>query len=175
MMKKIVIIIFIVMVAFSANVFAQKSIDDILNIKEKVSKQIDVISKEEAKKLSKRVSEKKGNVVIGSTPGFSKNSLIKTFVFVEGSLLILIGLIVKRKLEEKKKFQLSRLKENIRKLRTEKIGSLFDVSRYNLRRRFIMQPIKISESEITKKAKEYSISKGEIHLALKIKLMQSSG
>ena len=173
-MKKFVIFTVIVMISCSMNLFAQKSVDDIINIREKVSEKIDAMNKEETKKLSKKVQTNKENIFIGGMPVLSKNTLIKSFVFVEGSLLILIGFTLKRRLLDKKKHQMSRLKENIRKLRAERIGSIFDVSHYKVRRQLRMQPIKISEREITRRAKEYSISKGEIHLALNINLMQNN-
>lgn len=174
-MKKIILFISSVLVFFSVNIFAQKSFHDIINIKEKVAQQIKEISETEAAKTQKKDLTNKKEVLESSVPFMSKISFIKTFVFVEGSLLILIGLSFKRRKQEMKKYKISRLKENIRKLRAEKIGSIFDSKNYKLRKRLIMQPIKITEGEICRKAKEYSISKGELHLALKIKLMQSSG
>ena len=174
-MKNILILVSSVLVFFSVNIFAQKSFKDIINIKENVAKQLDEINKTEAVKTQKKEQINEKEVLESSVPLMSKMSFVKTFVFVEGSLLILIGLAFKRRKREMKKNKISTLKENIRKLRTEKIGSIFDSKNYKTRKQLIMQPIKISEKEICRKAKEYSISKGELHLALKIKLMQSSG
>ena len=175
MMKNILILLSSVFVFFSGNIFAQKSVKDIINIKERVEKQIDEISKIETVKKQKTEQPNEKKVLESSAPMISKITLIKTFIFVEGTLLILIGLAFKRRKQELRKYKMSKLKENIRRLRAEKIGSIFEPKYYRIRKQLITQPIKISEKEICRKAKEYSISKGELHLALKIKLMQSSG
>ncbi len=153
-------------VLFCTTTFAQKSLHDIINIKEKVSNEISSIKKTQPKKMQKQV-------LLSKTPSISKSILIKSFVFIEGSLLILIGLIFNRRKQIKKRYQLSKLKENIKKLRAEKIGSVFDVRNYKLRKKLVYQPIHYLEQDITRRAKKFAIAKGEIQLALKINMMQS--
>jgi hypothetical protein len=84
----------------------------------------------------------------------------------------LIFLWIKRK-EINNKYAVKYLKLNIAKLRKEKIGTKINDDLSRLRTTLIAQPINVNDHgrDITYKAKKYSISKGEVHLAAKLKML----
>jgi hypothetical protein len=104
----------------------------------------------------------------------SKKSFVKIFIFLEGSIFIILLILTRRKRIEIKKYELSVLKENIRRLRGENIGSILNNPSYKNRRKLRFQKIKVDGREITKRAKQMSISKGEIFLAAKLSSMMNN-
>jgi hypothetical protein len=102
-----------------------------------------------------------------------KDSLKSVFLFVELSLLVLLGYTVKKRYDKINKLKVIELKRNVKDLREEKIGSFANKELSLLRMKLNNTKINVKDSsrEITQKAKSLAISKGEIHLAAKIKMM----
>lgn len=99
----------------------------------------------------------------------------KIFVGIEILLLSVLFILWFVRNKSKKMQQISILKNNIKNLREERIGSRNEQSLSNLRLKLALSPIKIDDhgKDITARAKKYNISKGEIHLAAKIKILSS--
>ena len=173
-MKKTALTI-LILVLF-ANVFASaqnaKAVkgDEVVNIREIVQNQINEIKAKEA-------AVEKENVLFGDFGGeeffVSRSVLTRLYIFIEGSLLIIILIYLKRKFAESKKYRINVLKENIKKLRAEKIGSRSDKELYLIRKKLRLQPAAKTGREITMRAKKMKISKGEIYLAAKLQMMTS--
>jgi hypothetical protein len=102
-----------------------------------------------------------------------KDFLKSVFLFVELSLLVLLGYTVKKRYDKINKLKVIELKRNVKDLREEKIGSFANKELSLLRMKLNNTKINVKDSsrEITQKAKSLAISKGEIHLAAKIKMM----
>jgi len=141
-----------------------------IDIRAIVQNQIDEIK-------AKEVTARNENIFLaefGSEEFFiGKSALTKLYIFIEGSLLIILLIYVKRKLTESKKYRIQVLKENINKLRSEKIGSRGSRELYRIRRKLRLQPAAKSGKEITMRAKKMNIAKGEIYLAAKLNMMMS--
>ncbi len=100
--------------------------------------------------------------------------LLKSFLlFVELSLLVLLGYFVKKRYDKINKLKVIELKRNVKDLREEKIGSYSNTELSVLRMKLNSTKINLKDSgrEITQQAKRLAISKGEVHLAAKIKMM----
>lgn len=102
-----------------------------------------------------------------------KSSAVKLFVMVEAIMLAVLFLLWYSKNSKNRKRQIAILKNNIKSLREEKIGSRHETNLSKLRSSLRFQTIKINDNgkDITYRARKNQISKGEIHLAAKIKLM----
>lgn len=183
------LVTFVLMQAIFVSAFAQetstnKDAEEVVNIKELVDKQIQEIKEQEAKNQLKPsdkydneaaiipVKDSETEIISGLT--VSKDLLEKFFLFIEASLLVVIGFFFRKKLLKTRKDKRSKLKENIKKLREEKLGGMFDNSLVNVRKQLILQPIKIDGRTITSHAKKLSISKGEVYLAAKINMMMNN-
>lgn len=154
-----------------------------VNIRALLEKQISEIKKrEEAKKNIVHVEPKKqasvvmgvsGNIDASVKEFLSKDVAVKIFIVVEVLMLTGLFLIWSRKMKKNKKRRTAILKSNIKKLREERIGS-FEVKKLSLiRNRLCFEPIKINDNgrDITYRARKNNISKGEVHLAARIKLL----
>ena len=104
---------------------------------------------------------------------FPKESAVKLFVIIEVIMFAGLVLMWLRKTRNNKKRQISILKNNIKSLREEKIGSRHETNLSKLRRSLRFETIKINDNgkDITSRARQNQISKGEVHLAAKIKLL----
>lgn len=102
-----------------------------------------------------------------------KSSAVKLFVIVEVIMLAVLFLLWYSKNNRNRKRQIAILKNNIKSLREEKIGSRHETNLSKLRSSLRFQTIKINDNgkDITYRARKNQISKGEIHLAAKIKLL----
>ncbi|NOX18813.1 MAG: hypothetical protein GXO87_11100 [Chlorobi bacterium] len=174
MMKKILLIALALVLFGSAFLTAQENKtadgEKTVDIRAIVQHQInDIKAREE--------SAKNENVLLSEFDGkeffIGRSALTKLYVFIEGSLLIILLIYVKRKLSDSEKYRIQTLKENINKLRAEKIGSRSGRELYQIRRKLRLQPAAKSGREITMRAKKMNISKGEIYLAAKLNMMMS--
>lgn len=102
-----------------------------------------------------------------------KKLLKPLLLFVELSLLVLLGYTIKKRYDKINKLKVIELKRNVKDLREERIGSFNNKELSLLRMKLNNTKINLKDSgrEITEKAKSMAISKGEIHLAAKIKMM----
>ena len=173
-MKKFSLTILVLILTVAAPAIGQgektKNADETVDIRAIVQGQIDEIK-------SRETAAKNENVLLAEFGGeefiIGKSALTKLYIFIEGSLLIILLIYVKRKLAESKKYRIQRLKENINKLRSEKIGSRSGRELYRIRKKLRLQPAAKSGREITMRAKKMNISKGEIYLAAKLNMMMS--
>ncbi len=160
---------------------------DSVNIRGILDKQITEIRKRE-KELQSNAKEKvevleskviddkvagKGFVALTKEENGSREFLKSFLLFIELSLLVLLGYIVKKRYDKISKLKVIELKRNVKNLREERIGSFANRELSLLRMKLNKTKINLNDgsSEITRKAKSLAISKGEIHLAAKIRMM----
>lgn len=104
----------------------------------------------------------------------SDTDLFKTIVMLSFSLIVFGSVFIKRKISNKKnnKTKLTWLKKNISLMREEKpikVGKPDKLKKSVRKKLLISAPAKLSTESISKAAKEFQISKGEILLASRIK------
>ncbi len=104
------------------------------------------------------------------TASILDNIYFKIFILVDIFLAALLFLGWKRRKNKIEQEVKSRFKKNIKKLREEKIKVRPDEQLGKIRKSLQKHPVvaDVNEFEITKQAKELSISKGEIYLAAKL-------
>lgn len=161
------------------------SANEMINIREFVAKQIREIQAAEAEKATAQLQndsklikasvfkEKEASITIFDKAllFIKENIFSKLFISIEILFLLLIIFFWYKSKPKTVRIKKSVLKENIRKLREEKIDAVLNSRLSKIRSRLVLQPIKIDGRNITAMAKRLSISKGEIHLAAKINLM----
>jgi len=105
----------------------------------------------------------------------SKRKMLPYFLSVEVTLLgiILAVFYLSRKSGSSKKIK--NLKDAVRKMREEKLGSFANPEKSKLRSGLTVAPIRIDDGgrEIVKFAKKSGISKGEVILAVKVRRLAS--
>ena len=194
-MKKLIFIVF----CFQISSFAQvaDSVNfastDSINIRAMVEEQIlnamlkqsqpQVSTANEKDVISVPVKEVTHKVENGKTNNAEINIFTRLFyriplqykVYLFLSTAILFGLIFRRSLLHFKKASIKKLKNRIALLREEKIGgSIVNPKKRKLRLELKenLSIIKPSEIEIAKTAKQLNISKGELILAARLKLLE---
>jgi len=166
------------LITFSGSIsFAQQSSDNLLptktfTAKAYFNKQIQMIkAKEKAKSVKVQHKVVNDNTII--TKSSNKNLYLFIFALTEALLLsgMIIILIKKKKLGQEQNNL--RLRKNIKYLREEKIGSRPDNNLTKLRKKLpaALTTIKATGKDITYTAKKLNISKGEVHLAAKLKIL----
>jgi hypothetical protein len=146
-------------------------VNDSVNVREILAKEIEEIKakqNEEDKKLQTLVISKKNEE---TESGFSIIEYL--FVGIESILVITIGILYLRRKKGKKRNELKKLKFNISKLREEKIVCGLTNDLTTVRRQLQTIPIDYNDGgkDVIRKARQYSISKGEVYLAAKLKLL----
>ena len=146
------------------------SVDTVKETKEEAK--IDFIAVEKTQKAEMIASGNLG-LVEKTEELLPKSSAVKLFVIIE--VIMFAGLVFMwlNKTTKNKTRENAILKNNIKSLREEKIGSRDEFSLSKLRSNLRFDPIKINDNgkDITFRARKNQISKGEVHLAAKIKLL----
>ena len=176
MMKRRFIFIFALVILTLPNIQAQtlkvnEKESESINIREFLHQQIgEIRARENGIQTDENRHILHANSVNKSTSESSNGVAAKLFFLTEVSLLT--GLIILYRRKRIAVYQL-KLKNNIKKLRQEKIGSINNSKLTRIRTCLKFQPLKMNNigREITRKAKKISISKGEIHLAAKLQLL----
>lgn len=150
---------------------------DSVSISRFIQSQIDSIKSKEA--VVKDV--KKNETSINKTPtkteekeiflGLSESVMIKIFLLMDACFAAVLFIMWKRRKQRIEKEQKVIFKDNIRKLREERIKGKEDARLKALRKNLQTHAIcaNVSDTAIANQAKKLSISKGEIYLAAKIK------
>lgn len=187
-MKKLIPLIIILFAFFSLNVFAQ---ENNIDVKELVKKQVQ-IAKEKAEKerktqvksnYDKQVDQSKfvieNNAVKNESviPDLISNptSFVLSFIMLDGlGILFILFIILKRKKKEKEQIKNTIFRRNVKSIRENRIPDREKDLLSNLRKKIVSALVttKIDDYVITNAAREYSISKGEIYLATKIKELE---
>jgi hypothetical protein len=107
-----------------------------------------------------------------------KRQLLPYFLLIEAVLLgtILVVYLVSRRSSFKRTEQnVKNLKEAVRKMREERLGSKFNPEVSKLRSSLMMNAIRIDDGgrEITCFAKKQGIAKGEVFLAMKVRILSN--
>ncbi len=134
------------------------------------------------KKLQKNANDNRS--VTGVEPGLTERIHIKdktrtlygiVFAMLEFSLLVMLIKKWKDKNRNYESLSKTELRNNIEKIRLEKIIRRNNEEMELLRKKLGEGKIKLdlTKSNLTRVAKELSVSKGEIYLAAKLKLMAS--
>ncbi len=144
---------------------------DSINIRSMLDNEIAAIkakqAEEDLKNQTYLVSSKQ--VVTKSEPDI----IAYAFWGVEFLLIVVILAVWYKKVQYRKKYAVKTLKINISKLREEKIIHTANEELSIVRKNLIALPIRYDDNgrDIVKKAREYSISKGEVFLAAKLKIL----
>ena len=160
----------------NGNVGSSDSVDnalvkDSVNIRALLDKEIAVI------KAKQKEEEVKSEVYVISSEKIktANNNLYVEYGFwvIEAILIVVIGIFWFKRIKYRKKNAAKTLKLNISKMREEKIitGTTNDLT--EIRRNLVTYPIRYDDhgSDIVRKAREWSISKGEVYLAVKLKIL----
>lgn len=144
---------------------------DSINIRSLLDTEIAAIkvkqAEEDRKNQTYLVSSKQ--VVAESEPDI----IAYAFWSVELLLILVILTVWYKKVQYRKKYAVKTLKINISKLREEKIVYKANTELSMVRKNLVAQPIRYDDNgrDIIRKAREYSISKGEVYLAAKLKIL----
>jgi hypothetical protein len=167
------VIAFVLVFCWVVNSYAQKdsSKTDTVSISSIIHSQIETIkSKETPKEIRKPDLSKKAenNTVF---LGLSESMLIRIFIFVDILLVTVLFIIWRRRKQRIAAELKAKFKNNIRKLREERIKGKDDLRLKTLRKNLQSHAIcnDLNDKLVTDQAKKLSISKGEIYLAAKIK------
>lgn len=149
---------------------AEAAADTVKETKEEVK--TDIIAVEKTQK-AEMVSAENLDAAVKTVEFLPQESAVKLFVIIEVIMFTGLVLMWLRKTRKNKKRQISILKNNIKSLREEKIGSRHETNLSKLRNSLRFETIKINDNgkDITSRARKNQISKGEVHLAAKIKLL----
>lgn len=158
----------------TANISADSTIifaGDSINVRDILAKEI-----AEVKERQKQEEIKLQTLVISQSnqQNISSNSIIEYFLLaLEGGIVLVLIFIWLKTINYRKKAKLKKLKFNISKLREEKIicGLTNDLTK--VRKKLLTIPIVYNDGgkDVIRKARQYEISKGEVYLAAKIKLL----
>ncbi|MBI9073178.1 MAG: hypothetical protein JEY94_16365 [Melioribacteraceae bacterium] len=180
---KLKVLILIILISFGS-AFAQKIVPgnkNDVNIRSYVDKQIkDAENKNSDKKVSVNKAKKESAIIskvsINNFLVNNKSSLLKAFFLFDASILAAIVIFWRRRNQKIKAYKSSMVSDNIQLIREEKIG--LEYSKKSNKRRsklFGKGSFKVESGEsITRLAKKLSISKGEVHLAAKMKMLANS-
>lgn len=183
---KLVLIFSILFSCYSAAQNQESSgIDSTVDIKALVAQQIIEIKEKEksaetrktvqqvpAQKLpSKKIVKAEMNESL-----LSKKDMLKIFIILEASLIAALVILWRRRNYNPDAQLLNKLRKNIRLLREERLATYNDAHLSKIRSALQTQPIKVDDRgrDIITKARKYSISKGEVHLAAKLKMISNS-
>ncbi len=170
----------------SQNAFVENNTtsDDSIDIRNLVAEQI-LAAKLKTKSEQKQINnpDSFSKVKITEVPYFKpKKSLIQLFLglsfgaklFIIISVFLLSFIAIRRIVLSIQKKENMHLKNKIKLLREEKVPSKLEDKKTKSRRELIHNlPVKkLSEKNITKKAKELRISKGELMLAARLKYLE---
>ncbi len=196
-MKKLVLIIILFFAAQILYAQPEMKIEaNTIDIREMVNKQIEEIRTAEAKEENRleadeselKISPAETETEVANESGsqvktYSResmlsgidSSLVRIFVLIEASLLAAMVLVYRRR-KISAKPEKANLKENIMKLRDDKIEGSNDEKLAQLRKSLKNQRLEVKNMgrSITKKAKKLSVSKGEVHLAAKLNILAGS-
>ena len=196
-MKKLVLIIILFFAAQILYAQPEMKIEaNTIDIREMVNKQIEEIRTAEAKEENRleadeselKISSAETETEVANESGsqvktYSResmlsgidSSLVRIFVLIEASLLAAMVLVYRRR-KISAKPEKANLKENIMKLRDDKIEGSNDEKLAQLRKSLKNQRLEVKNMgrSITKKAKKLSVSKGEVHLAAKLNILAGS-
>lgn len=180
-MKSVISILF-VLILITADISGQSADSSAVDIRAILEKQIAGIKSKENEIAKTEILNKKqqaGIVPVNDKSADSfeeyltKDNAVKLFVVIE--IIMILGLIYlwSTKSQREKRRKIAILKNNIKQLREERIGSFQSKSLSMLRGKLRFDPIKINDKgkDITYRARKNKIGKGEIHLAAKIKLL----
>ncbi|MFH1194305.1 MAG: hypothetical protein V1720_01255 [bacterium] len=126
--------------------------------------------------VQRKIETPKMNKAEMNSELFSKSEILKAFILLEAALLASLFIMWRRKNKSSDSQFNLKLKKNIRLLREERLATIDDSRLSKIRTRLNAQPIKVDDlgREIITKARKYSISKGEVHLAAKLKMLANS-
>lgn len=150
-----------------------------VDIREYVDKQIKNAETKNDKKTSHEENTSSNNISKFNYSSFikaNKDSLMKAFFLADASLLAAIIVLYRRRSLKIKELKAALVNDNIQLLREEKIGVKYQNQNTGRKiRLFKKDSMHINGSEsITKLAKKLNISKGEIHLAAKMKMLANN-
>lgn len=193
MKKYLIIILFLTLSTFAQTIdtlnFAST---DSVDIKSLVQKQINdallknsVTHQVEKPIESKNTSFEATNVNSNATSNVNLNLFAKIFaslplqykIYLSLSLIIILFVLLRRTLFQLKRKSTKKFKERIALLREEKIGgSIVNKKKKQIRLKLKDNPItlKQNEKEIALSSKQLNISKGELLLAARLKLLEVS-
>lgn len=180
-MKTRVLLTAILLIMFAAAVSAQdeaQASTDQINVKELLDKQIEEIKDNRIAPVNTAQNEdakeevKEETLIAGIQGALDKEMFTKMFIILEAAFIAALVIIWRRKKQSRRVDQ-SVLKLNISRLRDEQIGSVEDKKLSAIRSGLAYKPINMNVpgSGITATAKKLAISKGEVHLAAKIKIL----
>ncbi|HPN37635.1 MAG TPA: hypothetical protein PL041_04475 [Melioribacteraceae bacterium] len=146
-------------------------VNDSVNVRDLLAKEIEVIK---AKQLEE--DKKLQTLVISETTEQQEGGLSileYSFIVIEVFLVSAILVFYLKRRNTKKKVEIKKLKFNISKLREEKIVCGLTNDLTNVRRKLLTIPINYNDGgkDVIIKARQYEISKGEVYLAAKLKLL----
>lgn len=187
-MKKLIPIFIILFAILSLNLFAQ---DNNIDVKELVKKQVQ-IAKEKAEKERKAQAKSNSDNQVDQSKIVTENNVVQnekvipdlisdptsfvlSFIMLDGlGILFILFIILKRKKKEKEQLQNTLFRRNVKSIRENRIPDREKDILSNLRKKIVSALVttKIDDYVITNAAREYSISKGEIYLAAKIKELE---
>ena len=151
---------------------AKNSIESLLNnkadqiTKEEIAKRSEIIP---APAISPRIVQK-----VKKAEAFTATTLHYQILFlINASFIAAMVVVIRRRKLQLEQLKVSDLKNNIKKLRAEQLGSLSDSKLKKIRTGLFKKNIIIDNNglNITSLAKKLSISKGEVHLAAKLNLL----
>lgn len=147
------------------------ALSDSVNIRSLLDTEIAAIKAKQAEE-----DRKNQTYVVSSTQVTTEsepNLIAYAFWSVELLLIVVILTVWYKKVQYRKKYAVKTLKINISKLREEKIIYKANTELSMVRKSLVSLPIRYDDNgrDIVRKAKEYSISKGEVYLAAKLKIL----
>jgi hypothetical protein len=179
-MKLTIAFIITGIIILSCGVFAQNSSSSEegnasqTDIKALVQKQIAEIKKKEQthEKPVRQVAEKEEVSKTGNSAAVD-SLIMKGFILFQTTLIAALFILWRRSKRELRKYHKSKLKNNIRNMREEKVKTSHNPKLATLRSSLGNEAKRMHDfrKDITKQAKRYSIAKGEVHLAAKLNMM----
>ena len=117
--------------------------------------------------------DKKKEEITKSRKAVIDSWIMKGFILFQTGLIVTLFLLWRRAKRELAKYHKSKLKNNIRNMREEKIKASHNPKLATLRSSLGNEAKRMEDfrKDITKQAKRYSIAKGEVHLAAKLNMM----
>ncbi len=164
--------------AFNTDTTATKSADSTIVLAGDSVNVRDILAKEiaEVKERQKQEELKLQTLVVSQSneQKLSSNNIIEYLLLaLEGAIVLVLVFLWFKTKNYRKKAKLKKLKFNISKLREEKIicGLTNDLTK--VRKKLLTIPIAFNDGgkDVIRKARQFEISKGEVYLAAKIKLL----
>lgn len=165
--------------AIDIKAIVQRQINDAMKKKSQpfvsTANEKDVISVPVKEVMHKVENEKTNNAEINIFTKLVERIPLQYKVYLFLSTAIIFGLMFRRSFLHFKKASIKKLKNRIALLREEKIGGSIvnpKKRKWRLKLKENLSAIKPSEIEIAKTAKQLNISKGELILAARLKLLE---